>query len=307
MEPLFLKGVLQEKIWGGYKLASEFGYNIPSAHTGEYWAISAHSNGTATVINGEFKGLKLDELWLNHRELFGNQKGDVFPLLVKIIDAKEDLSVQVHPNDNYGLKYEGELGKTECWYILSADPGSKIVYGHNAETKKELKQRIKENDWNKLLNYIEVKSGDFFYLPSGTIHALGKGIMVLEIQQSSDTTYRVYDYNRQNPDGSFRDLHIEKAIDVTTVPHVKKEKKRRADKNKLIETEFFTVFEWNITKLTNFEQNSLYTLISVIDGEGKLILEDNIYTIKKGNHFILPYQIKKWKLDGKLHLICSHP
>src|SRR5690625_3726466 len=175
MEPLFLQGILQEKIWGGNKLKKEFGYNIPNDHTGEYWAISAHPNGTATVKNGIFKGKKLDELWKNHRELFGNQEGDVFPLLVKVIDAKEDLSVQVHPDNNYGLKYEGELGKTECWYILNADPGSKIVYGHHAETKEELKKSITENDWNKLLNYVEVKSGDFFYLPSGTIHALGAG------------------------------------------------------------------------------------------------------------------------------------
>src|SRR5699024_4718736 len=117
--------------------------------------------GTATVKNGAFKGKKIDELWLKRRELFGNQKGDVFPLLVKVIDAKEDLSVQVHPDNNYGLKHEGELGKTECWYILSAEPDAKIVYGHKAQTKKELKKRITENDWSNLLNYIEVKPGDF--------------------------------------------------------------------------------------------------------------------------------------------------
>ena len=137
MEPIFLEGVLQDKIWGGTKLRDEFGYDIPTETTGEHWSISAHPNGPATIKNGEHAGKTLAELWDSNRELFGNQEGDVFPLLTKIIDANNDLSVQVHPDDAYGLENEGELGKTECWYILSADEGAEIVFGHHANSKEE--------------------------------------------------------------------------------------------------------------------------------------------------------------------------
>ena len=313
MEPLFLDGVLQEKIWGGTKLRDEYGYDIPSDQTGELWAISAHPNGPATVKNGEYKGQSLDQLWKNHRELFGNQEGEVFPLLTKIIDAQDDLSVQVHPDDEYGLKHEGELGKTECWYVLSAEPGAEIVFGHTAKTKEELRDQIEAGNWDELLHYEEVKAGDFFYLPSGTVHALGSGIVILETQQSSDTTYRLYDYDRRDDEGNLRDLHIEQSIDVTTVPHTADNETSSTVKDgqstltTLVDSEFFTVFDWEIKDKTNLNQEGLYTLASVIDGQGQLIIGDQIYPIKKGEHFILPNEIKEWTFTGNLHLIASHP
>lgn len=313
MEPLFLKGVLQEKIWGGTKLKDEYGYDIPSDKTGELWAISAHPNGVTTVLNGEYKGQSLDKLWENNRELFGDQKGDVFPLLTKIIDAQNDLSVQVHPDDEYGLTHEGELGKTECWYILSADPGSKIIYGHTAKSKEELRKRIEAGEWDELLKEVEVKAGDFFYVPSGTIHALGSGVMVLETQQSSDTTYRLYDYDRVDDEGNLRDLHIEQSIDVTTVPAEDNpvDPVTRDVKNgqltTLVSNDFFSVYEWKINGPVSFEQESFYTLVSVIDGEGTLNADGNTYSISKGDHFVLPSQIQNWELDGNLHIIASHP
>ena len=193
-EPLFLQSVMQEKIWGGTKLRDVFGYEIPSDHVGEYWAISAHPNGVSTVKNGRFAGQKLDVLYAEHRELFGNRPEPVFPLLTKILDANDWLSVQVHPDDAYGLEHEGELGKTECWYVIAADEGAEIIYGHNAKSKEELRQQIESKDWDHLLTKIPVKAGDFFYVPSGTMHAIGSGILILETQQSSDTTYRVYDF-----------------------------------------------------------------------------------------------------------------
>ena len=313
MEPLFLKGVLQEKIWVGTKLKDNYGYEIPSDKTGELWAISAHPNGVATVLNGEFKGQALDQLWQNHRELFGNQKGEVFPLLTKIIDAQDDLSVQVHPDDAYGLAHEGELGKTECWYVLSADPGSKIIYGHTAETKEELRKLIETGQWDQLLKEVEVKAGDFYYVPSGTIHALGSGVMVLETQQSSDTTYRLYDYDRVDDEGNPRDLHIEESIDVTTVP-AQENPVNPTTKNvengqitTLVSNQFFTVYEWKIDGPVSFTQESFYTLVSVIDGEGTLEIEDKYYPISKGDHFILPNPIQNWTLKGNLHIIASHP
>ena len=187
-EPLFLQSVMQEKIWGGTHLRDVFGYDIPSDHVGEYWAISAHPNGVSTIKNGRYAGQTLDVLYAEHRELFGNRQEPVFPLLTKILDANDWLSVQVHPDDVYGLEHEGELGKTECWYIIAAEPGAEIIYGHNAKSKEELRQQIESKDWENLLTKVPVKAGDFFYVPSGTMHAIGAGIMVLETQQSSDTT-----------------------------------------------------------------------------------------------------------------------
>lgn len=312
MEPLFLEGTFQEKIWGGSKLETEFDYEIPSNKTGELWAISAHPNGPATVINGTYKGLTVNELWDKYREVFGNEEGEVFPLLTKIIDAQDDLSVQVHPDDIYALEHEGELGKTECWYILEADSGAEIVYGHNAKSKDELRHQIENDDWDKLLRYIEVKAGDFFYLPSGTIHAVGSGILVLETQQSSDTTYRLYDYDRKDNEGNLRDLHIEEAIDVVTFHHkyfkglAQKVEFKNGLIEKLVESDFFSVYKWSINGLVNFERQSLYTLVSVINGKSLLIINNIEYSLEKGDHFILPNDVNEWSLDGKIELIASH-
>ena len=188
MEPLFLDSPMHEKIWGGNRLKTEFGYDIPSEHTGEYWAISAHPNGVSYVKNGKYSGFHLAELYKDKPELFGHPKASVFPLLTKILDANDWLSVQVHPDDAYGMEHEGELGKTECWYIIDAEEGAEIIYGHKAQTKEELATLIEAGDWDGLLSKTPVKKGDFFFVPSGTMHAIGPGIMVLETQQSSDTT-----------------------------------------------------------------------------------------------------------------------
>lgn len=310
---MFLKPVLQEKIWGGTKL-EEFGYELPSDHVGECWAISAHSNGPSTVKNGPFEGMTLDEVWNQHREVFGNSKGEVFPLLTKIIDADKDLSVQVHPDDTYAMKHERELGKTECWYIIDADEGAEIVYGHHAKTREELQQMIESGNWNHLLRREKVKKGDFYFVPSGTIHAIGAGIMVLETQQSSDTTYRVYDYDRKGDDGQPRDLHIEQSIDVTTVPfsEPKTESQLKEEKNlditTLVESDFFNVYKWENHGVATLTTSAPYTLVSVIEGEGNLIIDsEREYQIKKGTHFILPYDVTSWSINGNLDIIASTP
>lgn len=313
MEPLFLEGVFQDKIWGGTKLRDEFGYDIPSETTGELWAISAHPNGPATVKNGEFAGKSLAELWDINKEIFGNQEGEVFPLLTKIIDAQNDLSVQVHPDDAYGLANEGELGKTECWYVLSAEPDAEIVFGHNAESKEELRSLIDHGQWDDLLRSVQVKAGDFFYVPSGTVHAIGSGVMILETQQSSDTTYRLYDYDRRDDAGNTRELHIEQSIDVTTIPHSDQQpttiinEQDNGTLTTLVSNDFFTVYEWSLTGEVSFEQEGLYTLVSVVDGKGSLQIENDTYELNKGDHFLLPNEIRNWKIDGNIHLISAHP
>jgi mannose-6-phosphate isomerase len=260
--PIFLKPVFQERIWGGTELRDKFGYRIPNNLTGECWAISAHPNGESVVKVGEFEGLTLKDLWENHRELFGNQQGNKFPLLTKILDANKELSVQVHPNDEYAQVNEnGELGKTECWYIIDCKEDAEMIYGHTAQTRDELEQMIDNGQWSQLLNRVKIKPGDFFYVPSGTIHALCEGTLVLETQQSSDTTYRVYDFDRTDKDGNKRELHLDKAIDVTTVPHEGRKTDPRVEAGSgamittFVEGEYFSVYKWDIDGQASFIQN----------------------------------------------------
>ncbi|MEX2784163.1 mannose-6-phosphate isomerase, class I [Streptococcus sp. H49] len=312
-EPLFLESVMQDKIWGGTKLRDEFGYSIPTETTGEYWAVSAHPNGVSTVKNGLYSGQKLDLLYCDRPDLFGYPKDKVFPLLTKILDANDWLSVQVHPDDSYALEHEGELGKTECWYVIAADPGAEIIYGHQAKSKEELAEMIKDEKWEELLTRVPVKAGDFFYVPSGTMHAIGKGIMILETQQSSDTTYRVYDFDRKDAGGHQRELHIAQSLDVLTIGKPANSTPASLQVDDLLTTvlvanPFFTVYHWQLTGRSDMKRPGPYLLVSVLQGQGKLTLsEDKSYRLQKGDHLILPHDINQWTVEGDLDIIASHP
>ena len=315
-EPLFLKPVFHEKIWGGNSLKKMFNYNIPSDKTGECWGISGHPHGVTRVINGKYASIPLDKLWHDVPNLFGDvDTSGPFPLLIKILDANKDLSVQVHPNDSYALKNEREFGKTECWYIIHADEGAELYYGHNAKSHEELVDWINNNRWNQLLRKIPVKTGEFYYVPAGMIHALGRGIVVLETQQSSDTTYRLYDFNRVNQvTGKLRELHKKQAIDTITVPatypnlNYKLEKVKDAQVTTFITSPFFSVQKIELTGSTYFTNNPNFKLISVISGEGILSVDGQNYGLFKGQHLILPNNVQSWKLKGKeLVLIQSNP
>jgi mannose-6-phosphate isomerase len=312
-EPIFFKPIFQERIWGGEKL-KEFGYQIPSNKTGECWAFAAHSNGQSVVKGGSYNDMTLGELWETHREVFGNIEGDRFPLLTKILDANDDLSVQVHPNDTYAHSHEnGELGKTECWYIIDSIPGAEIIYGHTVKTKEEFVSMIENGQWNDLLQRVQVQPGDFFFVPSGTIHAIGKGIVILETQQNSDTTYRVYDYDRLDDQGNKRELHIEKSIEVTTIPaktaDLQKEIQVKEDLTvtTFVRDHYFTVHKWTLNGSATLEQDKSFQLVSVISGEGSIVLSNNqTYTFAKGDHFILPSDLGVFTLQGTSELIVSH-
>ena len=304
---IFLKPIFHEKIWGGTRLKSHFNYEIPSKKTGECWAISAHKNGDCKIINGKHAGKTLSEVWEKHRELFGNIDGNEFPLLTKILDASDDLSVQVHPDDEYGLKHEGEMGKTECWYILDADKDAELIFGHHAQTKEEFIQLIEEGKWNSLLRKIKIKKGDFLHVPTGTIHALKKGTLVLETQQSSDTTYRLYDYDRLEDDGHPRPLHLKQSIDVSSIPHIETNLKyaiKKVDANVLtnfVTCEYFTVSKWDIRGTFTAPHTKPFTLVSVLEGEGVF----NETRIVKGQHFIIPSHVKELQIQGQVSLIVS--
>lgn len=313
--PIFLQPVFQERIWGGQKLRTEFHYEIPNDMTGEAWVISAHPHGASTITNGPLTGKTLADAWNEHKELF-NKKADEqgeYPLLVKILDAADDLSVQVHPNDQFAREVEGvPYGKTECWYVLSAEEGAELVLGHYAKTEEELAEMIDQGQWDKLLRRVKVKAGDFVYVPCGTIHAIGKGIVILETQQSSDITYRVYDYDRKDAAGNKRELHLERSKQVTTVPHQEAEVKQTEKVNeclvekKLVEEQYFTVYHWELNGQADCEMDKDFLQVSVVDGMGAITTDGKSFDLKKGTHFILPHGVRQFKLDGNAEFIVSH-
>jgi len=306
---LRMNPVFKEMIWGGTKLKDIYGYEIPSDHTGECWAISAHKNGDCTIADGEYKGKTLSWLFENHRELFGNIEGDQFPLLVKIIDAKNDLSVQVHPDDVYAKEHENSLGKTECWFVLQADEETKMVMGHHAKTKDEFVKAIENDDYDNLLNSFKIKAGDFFYIPSGTIHAICKGSLIYEAQQSSDITYRVYDYHRKDKDGNERQLHVKQSIDVTTVPYKPYDLAKQVEetiengtRKELVSSNYLTLNKYDMTGYNKVKNDKPFQLVSIIEGQGTVEGKE----VKKGDHFVVCSDQKEVDFDGTMTvMICT--
>ena len=303
-----LKPIFHEKIWGGRQLETAFGYDIPDGAIGECWAISAHPNGDCQIEDGPFAGHTLSWLWDNHRELFGNLEGKEFPLLIKILDAKDDLSIQVHPNDAYAAEHEnGSLGKTECWYVLDCDEDATIIVGQRVKDRAECAQMIEEGRWGDLLNEVPIHKGNFFQINSGTVHAIKAGTLILETQQSSDVTYRLYDYDRPGADGKLRPLHIQQSLDcidfgaqaptngTVTAPEVD-------GITELEKNDIYTVDRIRVNGEKHLTQDWPFVCLSVIDGEGTVCGE----TVHKGSHLLVPSTVNALDLDGTMELIISH-
>lgn len=311
-ELIFLKPVFKHNVWGGAKLRTQFGFDVEGNDIGECWGIAAHPNGDAQIDGGKYNGKKLSELWNEHRELFGNADGDRFPLLVKIIDAKDDLSIQVHPGNEYAAEHEnGSLGKNECWYVLSAEPGSKLVVGHNARTKEELDSMIDEGRFDELIREVPISKGDFIQIDSGTVHAIKGGIVLMETQQSSDITYRVYDYDRLW-NGEKRELHIEKSKDVITVPAPEADKMilheavslddvTGCDDKLLVKCPYYEVRRLYVNGTCTGGCGDDYVLMTVVDGEGTV----DGHLVHKGSFFIIPSGHGTLTITGKLNIIAS--
>lgn len=308
-EILFLNPVFTHNIWGGTKLREEYGYDVEGDDIGECWGVAAHENGNCTVKNGEFAGQTLADLWDSHRELFGGIDGVRFPLLIKIIDAKDDLSIQVHPDDAYAAEHEnGSFGKMECWYILDCKEDSTLVIGHNARTKEELCDMIEGKKWKEFIREIPVKKGDFIQIDPGTVHAIKGGITLLETQQNSDITYRVYDYDRLS-NGKPRDLHVKQSIDVITVPAKPVEDSVisvKADKAnelcELISCKYYTVYKLDVEGKAELNVGDKpFLIMSVTSGSGTV--DGN--AIKKGDHFILPNGYSNPVLEGDMEIVAS--
>ena len=307
MELLFMDPVFKEAIWGGTKLRDVFDYEIPSDTTGECWAISGHANGMSHVAGGRFDGKTLGELWKEEPEIFGNYPGSQVPLLIKIIDAKNDLSIQVHPDDAYAGEHEnGSLGKTECWYVLDCEPGTEIVIGHNAKDKAEVEKMIRNHEWSDFIRKVPVHKGDFFQINPGCVHAIKGGTLILETQQSSDITYRVYDYDRKW-NGKLRELHVKQSLDVIKTPFQPAKDQRSithtegADLEHLETCPYYTVEKYDIHGTWDHVFEAGFVNASVIEGEGSI----NGRKIKKGDHFIIPADFGTCSFEGNLSLICS--
>lgn len=305
---IFLRPEFKEKIWGGTKLRTVFGYDIPYEKTGECWTISANPEGDCYIVSGKYAGKHLSELWEKHKELFGYATGDKFPILTKIIDAEQDLSIQVHPDDEYALEHENNsLGKTECWYVLDCDDDASVVLGHKARNKVELEEMIYQKRWKEFIREIPIHRGDFFQIEPGCVHAIKGGTLILETQQNSDITYRIYDYDRlQN--GVPRELHTKKCLDVIMDSHEVNQIQPvvlRDDCYKVtrfVECDYYTVEKFEINNATIIKQPYKFMNVSVIEGIGII---DGIQ-INKGDSFIIPYKHPDIHFDGKLHMIISY-
>ncbi len=316
MYPLLLKPPVKDYLWGGTKLKTDFELETDSAIAAEGWMLSCHKDGSSTVVNGELSGKTLPEVL----EIWGNSvlgknaaKFKYFPILIKLIDAKDKLSVQVHPNDEYALKNEGEYGKTEMWYVVNCEDGAELIYGFNREvSKEEFEQRIKDNTLAEICNYVPVKKGDVFFIAAGTLHAIGSGILIAEVQQNSNTTYRVSDYGRLGADGKPRELHIEKALEVTerqvpTVPYGNVGKVTTTDfgtERELAECDLFTVKAVTLNGKTEMYCEDSFISLVVLDGSITVNFESGNIKANKGNSIFIPAGLTV-TVEGQAEILLS--
>lgn len=316
MDILKLKPVLKDYIWGGEKLKEEFGFESELDKVAEGWMLSCHKDGMSVIENGEYAGKALSEVIeeVGVERTVGTRGRDFpyFPVLIKLIDAKDNLSIQVHPDDEYAQKYENEFGKTEIWYVIDAEEDAKIIYGFKEEISKEqFKAAIESNTLLDKLNIVDAKKGDLFFIEAGTVHAIGKKTLIAEIQQNSNSTYRVYDYGRVGADGKPRELHINKAVDVSITKPSKHETKPMGEaKNHggyistlLTECKLFTVNHYDIKEEVTLGTNeSSFNHILVIDGEGEI----DGRRFKKGDSFFVSANYGKYTIKGKSEIIITN-
>ncbi len=310
---LKLKPVFKDYLWGGTKLRDEYGFESELSKLAEGWMLSCHKDGENLIENGEFANKTLTDVIKSYPDFLGEngKQFEYFPILIKIIDAKDDLSVQVHPDNDYAMRVEKEYGKTECWYILDCDDNAELIYGFNREiSSEEFKNRIADNTFLETVNKVKVKKGDLFFIEAGTLHAIGKGILLAEIQQNSNTTYRVYDYGRLGADGKTRPLHVEKAIDVTnctppTRPTTAEGKLIEYDNYStqlLTKCDLFNVKKVSVKNLfDDVADDASFVSVLVTDGNGTI---DGI-DIKKGDSLFIPANYGTFTVKGNLEIIVT--
>lgn len=315
MKPLKLIPSVKDYIWGGTRLSKEYGVASSLERQAEAWVLSCHKDGESIISGGRFDGLPLSQVFSGEgRDYLGKncEKFDFFPILIKLIDARDNLSVQVHPDDEYALKNEGQYGKTEAWYIIDCDEGAQLIYGMKRDiTKDELKQSIENGTLLDCVNRVNVKKGDIFLINAGTVHAIGKGILLAEVQQNSNVTYRVYDYGRlQN--GKPRQLHIEKAIDVINLKSLPCDGKPQGGceqldgykKTLLVSCPLFTVSRLEIQEkaVLTADEDSFVSLVA-LDGNGVLMQGDICMTLYKGESIFVPASFGDFEILGEVTVL----
>lgn len=313
MEPIKMSPVFKQYIWGGDNIKKMYGKDTPSPPVAESWEISAHPDGQSRAVGGECDGMTIEEICKKYgREFYGNSMndGDKFPLLLKILDANDRLSVQVHPDDAYAALHEnGGKGKTEAWYILKAAEGAELIYGFKKGVDKQIfKTAIENGTVEDVLNKVKCNEGDVFYIPSGTVHAVGKGLVIAEIQQSSNTTYRVYDYERRDKDGNLRELHIDKALDVSCFTSPEGTEKTVGTTEffgstrvrHILKTEYFCFDEIKLSGDTyQIDTKGLLHMIFVAEGSAEICGR----CFEKGDSILIPASIRQYNITGKSKLL----
>lgn len=315
MEMVKLSPFVADNIWGGTRLITEYGIKTDKDPAAEAWVLSCHPAGPSIILNGEFEGKTLQEAYLSDKSICGKkgEKYEFFPLLIKFIDAKNDLSIQVHPDDEYAMRVEGEYGKTEAWYILDCDPGAELILGFNRNvTVDEFKKAAQSDEMMNICNRVKVKKGDVFFIESGTMHAICKGILLAEVQQNSNTTYRIYDYGRLGKDGKPRELHVDKAADVTnlcppTIPDSSKRETETFDsatRAKLTSCNLFTMYELSVNgSYSAVSDDDSFVSLLCLDGNAEVECNGEKLGIKKGESLFIPAGKGFFSVTGKVKLL----
>lgn len=315
MTPFLLSPPIKDYIWGGTRLRDEYGKESDLPRLAESWELSCHPDGESVVSGGEYDGVKLSELIAMHPGILGKncEKFSGFPVLVKLIDAKEDLSIQVHPDNEYAEKFENDNGKTEMWYVVDAQPGAELVYGFKEKlTREELRRAVKDNTLMDKVSRVPVKKGDVFFIEPGTLHAIGKGIIIAEIQQSSNITYRVYDYGRVGADGKPRELHVEKALEVTNTEPMDYRRPVYGMEldgvvvQLLADCEYFIVNrERIISEAQLYADESSFSHVLVIGGSGELTSEGCSLPLGTGTSVFVPAGSGNYVIKGNCDVIIT--
>ncbi len=312
MAILKLKAPTKDYLWGGNRLVEEYGKTSAGDVTAESWELSCFPGSESVIENGDFAGKTITEYIKEQgKGVLGKacEKFDDFPVLIKFIDAKKDLSLQVHPSDEYAKEHEGQFGKTEMWYILDAEKDAFLYYGFNREvTKEEFARRIEDQTLTEVLNACPVQKGDVIFIESGTLHAIGAGILLAEIQQNSNVTYRVYDYGRRDKDGNLRELHVEKALDVTDLGPIKRISNPAPH---IGACKYFTVDKVDLTgditdKISGTVDESSFLHILITEGQGELKNGSDTITYKKGDSFFIPAGSGSYELSGSCEAILTY-
>ena len=301
-----LKPACKDYLWGGHKLVDEYNVEYDGDVCAEAWVMSCHKDGNSIIANGIEKGKTLSAVIEEKgREILGKncEKYKDFPILIKFIDAKKPLSIQVHPDDEYALSHENQYGKTEMWYVLEAEEGAYLYQGFEKEiSKEEFEKRIKENTLTEVLHKEYVKRGDVIFITPGTLHSIGAGLLIAEIQQSSNVTYRIYDFGRVGADGKPRQLHIQQSLDVTKI---EKPVKYKSLDEHMVNCDFFCVdrIKANDKAYEDVADDSSFVSLLVIGGEGRISAEGETLEVKKGDSVFITAGAGKYSVEGNVEVI----